>query len=92
MSLDVLLREVHEEIERFCSTKGPEGTLAEGYTSYETFYYASEYIRQIDNRPGVVIWDDERDEYTREGESLQMNGKKHLIKSKKLIIFQIYTK
>ena len=39
-----------------------------------------------------VIWDDERDEDKREGELLQTNGKKCLIKSKRLIIFQIYTK
>ena len=66
--------------------------MEEGYISYESFYYASEYIKQIDNRTGVVIWDDERDEEKREGELLQTNGKKRLIKSKRLIIFQIYTK
>ena len=66
--------------------------MAEGYISYESFYYSSEYIMQIDNRLGVVIWDDERDEEKREGELLQMNGKRHLIKSKRLIIFKIYTK
>ena len=91
--MDVLLREVHEEIKRFCSTKGkPEGSMAEGYISYESLYYASEYIKQIDIILGVVIWDDERDEDKREGELLQTNGKKRLIKSKRLIIFQIYTK
>ena len=40
----------------------PEGSMAEGYISYEYFYYASEYIKQIDNIPSVVIWDDEMDE------------------------------
>ena len=70
----------------------PEGYKAEGYISYESFYYASEYIKQIDNRPGAVIWDNERDEEKREGELLQTNGKRHLIKSKRLIIFQIYKK
>ena len=68
----------------------PEGYMAEGYISYEPFYYASEYIKQIENTPGVVIWDDERDEDKREGEFLQTSGKKCLIKSKRLIIFQIY--
>ena len=29
----------------------PEGSMAEGYISYESFYYASEYNKQIDNRP-----------------------------------------
>ena len=41
--------------------------MAEGYISYESFYYASEYIKWIDNTPGVVIWDDKRDEEKREG-------------------------
>ena len=62
-----------EKIERF---------MAEGYISYESFYYASEYIKHIDNTVGAVIWDDERVEYKREGELLQMNGKRHLINSK----------
>ena len=65
--------------------------MAEGYTSYEYLYYANEYIKQIDNKTSVVIWDDEMDEYKREGELHQMSGKKRLIKSKRLIIFQIYT-
>ena len=47
-----------------------QGSMAGGYISYESFYYDSEYIKQIDNRPGVVIWDDERDEDKREGELL----------------------
>ena len=66
--------------------------MAEGYILYESLYYASEYIKKIDNRPGAVIWDDEMDEGKREGELLQMSGKKCLIKSKRLIIFQIYKK
>ena len=37
-----------------------EGSMEEGYISYEYFYYAIEYINQIDNRPGALIWDDER--------------------------------
>ena len=65
--------------------------MAEGYISYESFYYASEYIKHINNTPGVVIWDNERDEEKREGELLQMNGKRHFIKSKWLIICQIST-
>ena len=66
--------------------------MAEGYTSYESFYYSSEDIKKINNKPGAVIWDDERDEDKREGELLKMNGKRSLIKSKPLVIFQIYTK
>ena len=56
--------------------------MAEGYISYESFYYVSEYIKQIDNTLGAIIWDYERDEDKREGEILQMNGKMCLIKSK----------
>ena len=69
-----------------------EGSMEEGYISYESFYYASEYIKQIDNKPGAVIWDDQMDEDKREGELLQTSGKKLLKKSKRLIIFQIYKK
>ena len=67
----------------------PKGSMVEGYISYESFYYSSEYIKQIDNKPAVVIWDDERDEDKIEGELFQMSGKKRLINSKRLIIFQI---
>ena len=56
--------------------------MEEGYISYESFYYASEYIKQINNTLGAVIWDDKRDEDKRERELLQTNGKRHLIKSK----------
>ena len=68
----------------------PEGSMAEGYILYEFFYYSSEYIKQIENRPCVMIWDDEIDEDNREGKFLQTSGKKCLIKSKRIIIFQIY--
>ena len=70
----------------------PEGSMAEGYISYESLYYTSEYIKQIYNIPGAVIWDDEMDEDKREGELLQTSGKRCLIKSKRLIIFKIYIK
>ena len=60
----------------------PEGSMAEGYISYESFYYVSEYIKKIDDTPGVVVWDDQWDEDKREGKLLQTNGKRHLIKSK----------
>ena len=48
----------------------PESSMAKGYILYELFYYASEYIKQIDKTPGAVIWDDESDEDKREGEVL----------------------
>ena len=60
----------------------PEGSMEEGYILYEPFYYANEYINQIENTPSVVIWDDEREEDKREREILQKNGKICLIKSK----------
>ena len=56
--------------------------MVEGYISYEYFYYTSEYIKHINNTPGAVIWDDERDDDKRERELLQMNGKIRLVKSK----------
>ncbi len=34
--------------------------MVEGYILYVSFYYASEYIKQIDNTLGVAIWDDEK--------------------------------
>ena len=36
--------------------------MLEGYIVYESFYYASEYIKKIDDRPGVMILDDQRNE------------------------------
>ena len=59
--------------------------MKEGYIVYESFYYASKYIKQINDTLGVVIWDDERDEDKREGELLEMKGKRCLIRSKPLI-------
>ena len=38
----------------------PKGSMAEGYISYESFYYTNYYIKHINNRPSAVIWDDER--------------------------------
>jgi hypothetical protein len=93
MSLDVLLGEVHEKVEGVCLTKGKtKGSMVEGYIVYESFYYASEYIKQIDDTPGGVVWDDHWDEDKREGELLQTNGKRHMIKSKSLIFCQFSTK
>ena len=47
--------------------------MAKGYTVYELFYYASEYIKKINHTPGIVIWDDEHDEGKREGEVIETN-------------------
>jgi len=69
-----------------------EGSIVEGYILYESFYYFSEYIKQIDNTPIAVIWDDKRDEDKRQSEILETNGKRHLIKYKcRFIICQITT-
>jgi hypothetical protein len=65
--------------------------MAEGYIVYESLYYVSEYIKEIDDTPGVVVWDDQPDEDKREGELLQTNRKGHLIKSKSLVFCQICT-
>ena len=34
-----------------------EESMVEGYIVYESFYYANDYIKQIDDTPGVAIWD-----------------------------------
>ena len=60
----------------------PKGPIVQGYIVYDSFYYASEYIKQIDHTPTTVIWDDEHDEDKREVEVLEMNGKMHMLKSK----------
>ena len=44
--------------------------MSEGYILYESLYYASEYIKQINKRLGAVICDDESHEDKREGEFL----------------------
>ena len=47
-----------------------EGSIEYGYIVYESFYYVSEYIKQINHTPSPMIWDDEWDENKREGEIL----------------------
>ena len=92
MSLDVLLREVHEEFERICSSKRKtRGVYGRGVHIIWVFLLCKWVKKHIKNTPGTVIWDDERDEYKREGELLQTNGKRNLIKSKWLIVCQIST-
>lgn len=50
--------------------------MVEGYIIYIFFYYASYYIKQINETLVGVFWDDQWDEDKIEGEILQMNGKK----------------
>ena len=59
--------------------------MIEGYIVYELFYCASEYIKQIYHTLGAMIWDDEFDEEKWEGELLEKNKKRHIMKSKSLI-------
>jgi hypothetical protein len=44
--------------------------MEEGYIVYESFYYASKYIKQIDDTIEAIIWDDHQDEEKKEGELL----------------------
>jgi hypothetical protein len=44
-----------------------EASMIEGYIVYESFCYASEDIKQIDDTTGALIWDDHQDEDKREG-------------------------
>jgi hypothetical protein len=56
MSLDILLREVHEKNEGVCSIKGKNrGIYGRWYIVYKSFYYAIEHIKQIDETKGVVV-------------------------------------
>ena len=59
--------------------------MENGYILYESFYYASQYIKKINDTPGVAILDDECDEEKREGELLERKRKRRLIRSKSLI-------
>ena len=88
--MDFLLREVHEELKGFVRKREkPEGSMGKGYISYEPLYYASEYIKRNNSTPGATIWDEDKGE----GEILEENGKRWMIKSKcKLIICQITTR
>ena len=50
--------------------ENPEGSKVKGYVVYESFYYAKNYIKQIDDTSGVVVWEEGLDEDKREGELL----------------------
>lgn len=65
------------------------GSTVEGFIVYDSFYYASEYIKKIYDTPGAIVWEEELDEDKSEGELLQTNGKCHMIKSKLIIFCQI---
>ena len=56
--------------------------MAEGYIIHDSFYYANEYIKQINDTPGTLIYDDECVEDKREGELLETKGKRRLIRIK----------
>ena len=66
-----------------------EGSMVEGYIVYESFYYASEYIKKIDETSGIVIWEDQLDEDKRERDLIEMNEKRRRIRSNPLIFYQI---
>ena len=69
-----------------------EGSMVEGYIVYESLYYVNEYIKKIDDTIGVVAWYNQLDEEKREGELLQTNEKRFLIKSKSIIFYEFSTK
>jgi hypothetical protein len=62
--------------------------MKERYIVYKLFYYDSDYIKQIDDKKGVFVWDEHQDEDKREGELLQTNIKRCLIKIKSFVFFQ----
>ena len=45
-----------------------KGFMVEGYIIYDSFYYASECIKKIDDTLGAVVWNDQHDEDKREWE------------------------
>ena len=66
-------------------SENPKGSTPKGYIVYESFYHTSEYIKQIDETPGEVVWDDQQDENKREGELLpNEQNKAH---DKELVIY-----
>ena len=65
--LDRYMKKLKETVRQ---RENPKWPMAEGYIVYESFYYSSEYIKQIDHTTSLVIWDDERNEDKREGELL----------------------
>jgi hypothetical protein len=70
----------------------PKGSMVEGYIVYESSCYTSEYIKQIGNTIGELVWDDHQDEEKRERKILQTNGERCLIKSKSTIFCQFSAK
>jgi hypothetical protein len=88
--LDVILRQVHEKIEGGFVRKRekPKYSMEGVYKVYNSFYYACEYIKKIDNATRELVCDDHQDEEKREGKILSMNEKRLLIKSKSLIFYQ----
>ena len=63
--------------------------MEEVYVVHGSFYYASEYIKKIDDTPRKMAWEEELNEDKRQGELLQTNGKRCMIKGKPLIFCQI---
>ena len=39
-----------------------EGSMVEGYIVYDSFYYANEYIKQIYDTQGPIVWEEALDE------------------------------
>ena len=66
-----------------------ERSVVKTYTIYESSYYASDYIKKIDDTPRAVVWEEELDEDKRKGELLQTNQRRCMIKSKPIIFCQI---
>ena len=65
-------------------------STVKGYIIYETFYYALEYIKKINDTPSTVVWDDPHDKAKREWELLQNEWKKCMINRNSLIFDKFY--
>jgi len=74
-----------KKLKGFVRQEKPKGPMTERYIVYESFYYTSEYIEQIHDTPGRVVWNGQQGKDKREGELLQTNRKRCMIKSKSLV-------
>ena len=64
--------------------------MMEGYIVYELFYDGNEYIKKIENTPGVVVRDEQHDKDKREEDLCETNGKRCMTKSTSLTFCQIF--
>ena len=66
----------------------PEGSMGEGYIVQESFFYASEYLSEMD--PSAPrMWDADKDSEKLEGKVLETDGRPYSLKGITNILFII---